>query len=105
MALLVDAENDSRYIHDFAYPGLRHSFREYAAMACRTARARVSAAARKDVATPAVISTLREFCRRRGPGHGRRGPHRALGARAESVPTRTIPAEVPAAGLKTPHIY
>jgi len=89
VALLVDAENDSRYIHDFAYPGLRHSFREYAAMALHRL-ARVSAAARKDVATPAVISTLREFVAAEDPGTAAVA-RTALSELGLSVPTRTIP--------------
>ena len=89
VALLVDSENDSRYIHDFAYPGLRHSFREYAAMALHRL-ARVSTAARKDVATPAVISTLREFVAAEDPGTAAVA-RTALSELGLSVPTRTIP--------------
>ena len=98
VALLVDAENDSRYIHDFAYPGLRHSFREYAAMALHRLARGVGGRAegRRDAGRDQHAARVR---RRRGPGHGRRGPHRALGARAERADADDPAEEVPAAGL------
>ena len=52
--------------------------------------ARVSAAARKDVATPAVISTLREFVAAEDPGTAAVA-RTALSELGLSVPTRTIP--------------
>ena len=73
---------------DFAYPGLEHS------PAVRgdglTPPARVSAAARKDVATPAVISTLRELVAAEDPGTAAVA-RTALTELGLSVPTRTIP--------------
>ena len=66
-----------------------HRFREYAAMALHRL-ARVSAAARKDVATPAVISTLREFVAAEDPGTAAVA-RTALSELGLSVPTRTIP--------------
>ena len=83
-------------IHDFAYPDtveafdlniLRTGTRRWR---CTAPSARVSAAARKDVATPAVISTLREFVAAEDPGTAAVA-RTALSELGLSVPTRTIP--------------
>lgn len=89
VSLLIDEEGDAAHVHDFAYPGKRHSFREYAAMALHRL-AGLSAAARKEVATPGVVSILREFVAAADPGTAAVG-RSALSGLGLSAPTRTIP--------------
>ena len=89
VSLLIDEEGDAAHVHDFAYPGKRHSFREYAAMALHRL-AGLSAAARKEVATPGVVSILREFAAAADPGTAAVG-RSALSGLGLSAPTRTIP--------------